>query len=210
MIPRYQRILFWSLLGGIFLMSAFLLHGCQQAHKRLASLNDATPISAPTATSSEDVTFYLANDSDASITPTTESLALPQAPTLRARTLLEHLLAAYALPNSNHPLQSGPSIDDLFLLDTPADSNSQGGQLAVVNLHGSFVDNHPSGIQVEALTLQSLIGTLHAALPQVTGIRFLVDGQPHDTLAGHADLLRTYPAADTTSHPAPPTEAPPL
>ncbi|WP_158942971.1 GerMN domain-containing protein [Granulicella sp. S190] len=210
MIPRYQRILFWSLLGGIFLMSAFLLHGCQQAHKRLASLNDATPISAPTATSSEDVTFYLANDSDASITPTTESLALPQAPTLRARTLLEHLLAAYALPNSNHPLQSGPSIDDLFLLDTPADSNSQGGQLAVVNLHGSFVDNHPSGIQVEALTLQSLIGTLHAALPQVTGIRFLVDGQPHDTLAGHADLLRTYPATDTTSHPAPPTEAPPL
>jgi hypothetical protein len=76
-------------------------------------------------------------------------------------------------------------------------------QLAVVNLHGAFTDNHPSGIEVEALTMQSLIGTLHAALPQVTQIRFLVDGQPRETLAGHADLLRTYPAEDTTTKPAP-------
>jgi hypothetical protein len=26
-----------------------------------------------------------------------------------------------------------------------------------------------------------------------------VDGQARETLAGHADLLRTYPAVDTTS-----------
>jgi hypothetical protein len=217
MIPRYQRILFWSLIAGIFLMSAFLLHGCQQAHKRLAALNDATPIAAPTATSTEDVTLYLANDADASITPTTESVALPQAPTLRVRTLLEHLLAAYALPKSAHPLQSGPAVDDVFLLSPATNTSdkfhtnsSRSAQLAIVNLRGSFVDNHPSGIQVEALTVQSIIGTLHAALPQVTGVRFLVDGQPHDTLAGHADLLRTYPAVDTTTHPAPPTETPQL
>jgi Sporulation and spore germination len=223
MIPRYQRILFWSLLGGILLMSAFLLHGCQQAHKRRAALNDATPIAAPTATSTEDVTLYLASDADASITPTTESFALPQAPTLRARTLLEHLLATYALPASKHPLQAGPAVDDVFLLTPenntinkpnrptdPSSDSSQANQLAIVNLHGSFVDNHPSGIQVEALTVQSIIGTLHTALPQITGVRFLVDGQPHDTLAGHADLLRTYPAVDTTTHPAPPTEAPQL
>ena len=75
------------------------------------------------------------------------------------------------------------------------------------NLHGSFIDNHPSGIQVEALTLQSIIGTLHAAIPEITKIRFLVDGQPHDTLAGHADLLRAYPATDTTAKPTPPVEA---
>jgi sporulation and spore germination protein len=219
MIPRYQRILFWSLFAGIFLMSAFLLRGCQQAHKRLAALNDATPISAPTATSTEDVTLYLANDSDASITPTTESLALPQAPTLRARTLLDHLLSTYSLPTSKHPLQSGLAVDDVFLLGEPPNSPdkpstssapAEANQLAIVNLRGSFVDNHPSGIQVEALTLQSIIGTLHAALPEITSIRFLVDGQPHDTLAGHADLLRTYSAVDTTVHPAPPTETPQL
>ena len=207
MIPRYQRILFWSLVGGIFLMAAFLLRGCQQAHKRLAALNDATPIAAPTTASTEDITLYLANDADASIAPATESLALPQEPALRARALLEHLLAAYALPNSAHPIQSGPAVDDVFLLADPnPGAHQQPGQLAVINLRGSFTDNHPSGIQVEALTVQSIIGTLHAALPQITAIRFLVDGQPHDTLAGHADLLRTYPATDTAAKPMPPIE----
>lgn len=234
MIPRYQRILFWSLAAGIFLMSAFLLHGCEQAQERLAAPPDATPIAAPATSNTEDVTLYLASDADASITPTNESVSLPQAPTLRARALLEHLLATYAAPNSAHPLQGGTAVDDVFLLPNPepaptpisasgpasrsasqpahlpvqqssADSK-QPGQLAIINLRGAFVDNHPSGIQVEALTLQSIIGTLHAALPQITTIRFLVDGQPHDTLAGHADLLRTYPATDTTAKPTPPIE----
>ena len=138
---------------------------------------------------------------------------------VNARTLLDHLLTAYSLPTSKHPLQSGLAVDDVFLLGEPANAPNkpstssapaENKELAIVNLRGSFVDNHPSGIQVEALTLQSIIGTLHAALPDVTSIRFLVDGQPHDTLAGHADLLRTYPAVDTTVHPAPPTETPQL
>ena len=208
MIPRYQRILFWSLTVGILLMAAFLLHGCEQAHKRLVAPNDATPIAAPTSASTEDVTLYLANDADASITPTTESLALPQEPTVRARALLEHLLSTYSLPASAHPLQSGPAVDDVFLLNQSTSSAGGHALLAVVNLRGSFIASHPSGVLVEALTLQSIIGTLHAALPQITAIRFLVGGQPHDTLAGHADLLRTYPATDTAAKPMPPTNTP--
>jgi Sporulation and spore germination len=199
MIPRYQRILFWSLAGGILLMAAFLLHGCQQAHKRLAALSDATPIAAPTTASTEDISLYLANDADASITPTTVQLALPQEPSVRAQALLEHLLATYALHGSPHPLQSGPAVDDVFLLNQPSGPAGANTQLAVINLRGSFVNNHPSGIQVENLTIRSIIGTLHAALPQVAQVRFLVDGQPHETLAGHADLLRTYRAVDTTT-----------
>ena len=119
MIPRYQRILFWSLVAGILLMAAFLLHGCEQAHKRLATPNDPTPIAAPTSSSTEDVTLYLANDADASITPATESFALPQEPSARARALIEHLLSTYSLPASAHPLQGGAAVDDVFLFTDP-------------------------------------------------------------------------------------------
>jgi hypothetical protein len=226
MIPRYQRILFWSLIAGIFLMAAFLIHGCRQAHKRLTALNDTTPIAAPTTASTQEVTLYLANDADGSIAPDQQQFALPQDPTLRARALLEHLLSEYSLPTSAHILKSGPAVDDVFFLPLPittptasntlstttglpapdkARSSKSTGELAVVNLHGSFVENHPSGIQVENLTLLSIIGTLHAAFPQLTEVRFLVDGQTHDTLAGHADLRRTYPATDTTTTPTPPS-----
>jgi hypothetical protein len=222
MIPRYQRVLFWSLIAGIVLMGSFLIHGCRQAHQRLTALNDATPIAAPTTASTQEITLYLANDADGSLAADQRELALPQDPTLRARALLEYLLAQYSLPTSTHPLQSGPTVDDVFFINLPlatptarnALSPATGmpsqdksrsshpakstSQLAIVNLHGSFVESHPSGIQVEALTLLSLIATLHSAFPEVTEVRFLVAGQPRDTLAGHADLTRAYSATAAT------------
>lgn len=205
MIPRYQRILFWSLAGAILLMAAFLLRGCQQAHKRLNALNNASPLAAPTNAATEDVTLYMANDADATITQTSAKAALPQEPSIRARALLEYLLAQYALPDSAHPLQSGPAVDDVFLLADPSAKDK--GQIAIISLHGEFVGNHPSGVEVEDLTMKSIIGTLHGALPQITQVRFLVDGQPRETLAGHAALNRSYPAVDTTARPTAPSEA---
>jgi hypothetical protein len=204
MIPRYQRILFWSLVGCILLMGAFLLRGCREAHKRLTALNDATPIAAPTTAATEEVNLYIASDADATIRSTRSQLALPQDASLRARTLLEYLLTQYSLPDSPHPLQSGPAVDDVFFL-TEARPNADKG--LTVNLHGSFADNHPSGIEVEQLTLDSMIGTLHAAFPEFNEVRFLVDGQSRATLAGHASLDHPYPLHDTTTRPAVPSEA---
>ena len=51
------------------------------------------------------------------------------------------------------------------------------------------------------MTLLSLIGTLHANMPEVAQVRFLVDGAPRDTLAGHADLTRTYLASSAAPPP---------
>jgi len=235
MIPRYQRITFWTLIGCIVLMACFLFYEHQSARNRLNSLADETPIDAP-YTVSENITFDLANDSDGSITATDRLIALPSEPTARARALLEHLVADYALPGSPHPLQSGAAVADVFLVALPitghtvdtsggtapdgsaattipvrsTDPNAlqpigPGGELAVINLHSSFVNAHPSGVEVESLTLLSMIGTLHANLPQIEQVRFLVDGQPRETLAGHADLLRTYPSRDTTIKSAAPT-----
>ena len=214
-VPRWQRNLVLTLGAGILLMTLFLLRGCKEAHDRLAAPADETPIAAPTSASQQPVTFALASDLDGSIATSTRDLALPEEPSIRARALLDHMLAEYSLPGSTHPLQSGPAVDDVFLVPLPITnpsspgantmsgiaSSGYGGQLAVVNLRGSFADNHPSGAEVENLTIESILGTLHANLPQISEVRFLVDGQPRDTLAGHADLLRTYTAADTSFTP---------
>jgi len=225
MISRHQRILFWVLIGCILAMASLLFWERERARDRVSSLADATPIDAP-YTNTESIILDLANDSDGSITAATRQIALPDEATARARALLEHLVAEYALPGSPHPLQSGAAIDDVFLLPLPinghaiqtstnptptgatptspvADPNAlqpqtPGGELAVIDLRSNFVNAHPSGVEVETLTLQSIIGTLHANLPQIEQVRFLVDGQPRETLAGHADLLRTYPSRDTT------------
>ena len=234
MIPRYQRVLFWILSCAVLTMGIFLLHGCEQAREKLTRQRDQTPLSAPTATPSESVRLALANDSDGSITMVERDLSLPADPTARARTLLARLFAEYSFKTSNHPIQSGPAIDDVFLLDLPLrppvsaspkpgmptqaassassgvandelPSNSgptsqphvPGGQLAVINLDGTFANRHPSGIEAETLTINSILGTLYANFPRIEQVRFLVDGRPRDTLAGHADLTRTYSVSNT-------------
>jgi hypothetical protein len=78
----------------------------------------------------------------------------------------------------------------------PSSAQSSGPQLAIVNLTAAFAASHPSGIETETLTVMSICGTLHANLPRVTQVRFLIDGQPRATLAGHADLTRVYLTAD--------------
>jgi hypothetical protein len=221
MIPRYQRILFWILTGATLLMAIFLLRGCEQAREKLTRHRDETPLTAPVATPSKSVQLALADDTDGSISLVQRDLALPTETTARARALLSRLIAEYSYKNSAHPIESGPAIDDVFVLDLPlhppnttgsnsvdesapsdtmnVESHIPGSQLAIINLHGTFADHHPSGIEPESLTIQSIVGTLYANFPRIQQVRFLVDGRPRDTLNGHADLLRTYPVINTAT-----------
>jgi hypothetical protein len=214
MIPRYQRILFWILSTAILVMTMFLLHGCRQIREKFTRQRNVTPLAAPVSAPTESVRLALADDTTGRITLTEREIALPQEPTARAQTLLTQLLAEYSYKNSGHPLESGPSVDDVFFADLPlappatvaapraayaASKPSAAGQLAVVNLRGTFADHHPSGIAVETLTLNSIIGTVYANFPRVQSIRFVVDGHPRDTLAGHADLTCTYRVTNTES-----------
>ena len=216
MIPRYQRIVYWTLVGGVFLMAALLIRGAERKHERILAMRDQSPIPAPTDIPSENVSIALANDADGTVSLDQISLALPDEPSLRARVLIDRLLTDLSLPASTHPVPQGPSVTDVFLLslpltnpgptqDTPTgDSAAQtqdqtsdtGLQLAVVNLTKTFADAHPSGIESEDLTLRAIIATLQANFPEIAQVRFLVDGQPRETLNGHADLTRAYPVLD--------------
>ena len=79
---------------------------------------------------------------------------------------------------------------------SPANAAASGDEVAVVDLTGAFVAGHPSGIETETLTVLSICATLHANQPRITKVRFLVDGKPRSTLAGHVDLTRTYLAGE--------------
>lgn len=199
MTPRYQKVLLWLLLVSSVLMAAYLVRLRARAHDQLAATPAAAPMPAPEEAPLTSATLMIANDQDGSLVPVEKQLALPADPTTRARTLLNDLFAGYAQPGSTHPLAAVRAVNDVFLLPVPDQAASAGAeippnasQLAVVNLSSAFVDHHPSGILVETLTLVSILGTLHANLPRVTQVRFLVDGHPRETLAGHADLTRTY------------------
>jgi hypothetical protein len=220
-ISRFQTVLFVILLVASIAMSGILWHLRDRAHQRLVAGEDSAPTQAPEVAPAEQATLLVANDSDSSLLTQVQSLPLPQDPGARARAILGKLLDLYAAPDATHPVPGGAaSVAQVFLMPAPAlESNSAAGaaapgktglnengpELAVVNLTAAFAASHPSGIETETLTLLSICGTLHANLPRVTQVRFLVDGKVRSTLAGHADLTRTYLAAEAVptegSHP---------
>jgi hypothetical protein len=215
-IPRFQTVLFILLVAASAVMGGLLWRQLDRAHQRLLRGEDSAPTQAPQVAPAEQATLLVANDADNSLLTQVDTLPLPQDPGARARLILGKLLDLYAAPDAAHPVPGGStSVAQVFLLPAPslpgnpnstdpksaepkssAAAAATGPLLAVVNFAGAFADSHPSGIETENLTLQSISGTLHANLPRVTEVRFLVDGQSRPTLAGHADLTGTYLATD--------------
>jgi hypothetical protein len=203
-------VLFIVLLAASVIMGVLLWNQLRRAHDRLLRGEDSAPTQAPQVAPPEQATLMVANDADNTVQSRVLSLPLPQNPEARARAILGKLLDLYAAPDAAHPVPGGASsIKQVFLVpiaDSKGSAAPDGSELAVVNLTGAFVASHPSGLETESLTVLSICSTLNANLPRVTEVRFLVDGQPRATLAGHADLTRTYltnenATADAGAHP---------
>lgn len=215
MIPRYQLILLAVLIGASAAMGGVLWHLRQKAHQRLLAGEATTPTQAPQVAPVEQATLLVANDEQDTLDTRILSLPLPISPNERARAILGKLMELYTAAGSSHPIPAADTaITQVFLLPvktinpnsktSPANTGSaqeSGPLLAVVNLTSAFASAHPAGIEAETLTILSICATLHANLPRVSEVRFLVDGQPRETLAGHADLTRTYLTADLTTSP---------
>jgi len=204
-IPRHQTVLFVILLLASVIMGAVLWNQLRRAHERLLRGQDAAPTQAPLVAPAEQATLMVANDADNSVQPRILTLPLPQNPEARARAVLGKLLDLYAAPDAAHPVPGGAnSIAQVFLVPIAEGSGKASPtapQLAVVNLTNAFAAGHPSGLETETLTILSICATLNANLPRVTQVRFLVEGQTRATLAGHADLTRTYLAAEMVPRP---------
>jgi hypothetical protein len=195
-IPRYQKILLALLLIASLGMGFKLWQLRDRAHKRLLAGETTAPTQAPQVAPAEQATLVAANDLDNSLLPQMHSLPLPADPGARARAVLGKLLDLYAATDSTHPVPGGAaSVAQVFLLPVPG-AKASADQLAVVNLTGTFAASHPSGLETESLTVLSICATIRANLPNVSEVRFLVDGQLRPTLAGHADLTRTYLTAE--------------
>jgi len=215
MISKAQRILFFSMLLAAVVMAAVLIRLREGAEDRLHGVQGLAQVVEPAGVPPTPVTLLIPNDADNSLAESQRSLPLPQDDSARARVLLETLLETFHDPKSTHPIGGAgtarggdsvpgagkthaPDLDAVFLMPVPqAAGQPSAGKMAVVNFSAAFAQSHPSGIEPETLTLLAVIGTLHDNLPAITQVRFLVDGRQQETLAGHADLTRTYLAGET-------------
>lgn len=213
MISRAHKVVFVVMLLACVIMATVLIRLRNRAQERLQEQAASAPATIPEENSNppRTVTLYVPNDLDGSLTSVERSLALPADKNAQARVLLESLIEAFHAQGSTHSVGVGSGINEVYFLpvpQTPGQASDQ-GQMAVVDLSSALAAAQPSGIEPETLTLLAMMATLHANLPEITEVHFLIDGQPRDTLAGHADLTRTYMASEANPEPVPTSAAAP-
>jgi hypothetical protein len=186
MIPRHFQITIALLLLAILVSGVMVIrlrHGEQEVILRETP---AVPAAPPVAGKQERIRMLVAYDDDQALRWRYATVFMPADRGLRAREALRAVLAQYQQTPSPHAVGKGADIKDIYLI---------GNDTMVIDTNSQFADGHPSGILLEQLTMTSLIETLAANVPGIAKVKFLVDGQERETLAGHADLMSFYQTA---------------
>jgi len=126
--------------------------------------------------------FWASDEDESALSPIAVDLALSTDPVLRAKQVLNTLLA-------------GPVNSDLRTL--PADAALLAFYLlpdgtGVADFSEALGTSTPSGIQSEQRAVDSIARTLEANVPEIKRLKILIHGQEVDTLAGHLDLTQLF------------------
>jgi spore germination protein GerM len=126
--------------------------------------------------------FWTSSEDESALAPVTIQLALSKDAALRAKQVINTLLA-------------GPVDSDLRTL--PPDAALLAFYLlpdgtAVADFSEALATSTPSGIQSEQLAVDSIARTLEANVKPVKRLKILIHGQELDTLAGHVDLTQLF------------------
>lgn len=126
--------------------------------------------------------YWGSTSGDGTLTAVTVELPLSDDPALRAKQVLNTLLAGPVDPEAR-TLPPDAALLAFYILPDGT---------AVADFSESLTTSIPSGIQSEQLAVDSIARTLEANVPQVQRVKILIHGQEVDTLAGHVDLTQTF------------------
>jgi len=126
--------------------------------------------------------FWGSGNDDGMLRPVTVELPLSNDPALRAKEVLNTLLAGPVDPEAR-TLPPDAALLAFYLLPDGT---------GVADFSEALGTSIPSGIQSEQLAVDSIARTLEADVPQVQRLKILIHGQEVETLAGHIDLTQTF------------------
>jgi hypothetical protein len=173
--------------GAILLVVALLtISGCRKEEKTPAVLDAANKVAVRA------VKLYFESPQMLLVSES-RSLPLPESP-------------AAALPIVLRELMKGPEGGALRIW--PEDTVIRGAYLlpggtAVVDVGGpTFAEGWGAGTHQELMAIQSAVQTVAGNFEGVRQVRFVVNGTPAETLAGHISLARSHAPDQTLVDPA--------
>jgi len=182
-IPRHFQITLALLLLAILISGTYLVRLKRREEAFNRQSIPTRPVAPGEMGKQEHIRVLVAYDDDLALRWREAQVFLPSERTARAKQVLRAVLAQYLQSPSPHTVGKGADIKEVYLLSNDT---------LVVDTTAQFAAGQPSGILLEELTLTSLIETLTANVPGIARVKFLVDGQERETLAGHVDLMPFY------------------
>jgi hypothetical protein len=155
-------------------------------------------LTQPTVTSPSDPRakaslFWSSGNNDGVVTPVSVELPLSSDPVVRAKQLLNTLLAG-PVDTELRTLPPDAVLLAFYLLPNGT---------AIADFSDALATSTPSGIESEQMAVDSITKTLEANVPQVRRLKILIHGQEVETLAGHLDLSGTFIVNAETTSPQP-------
>ena len=126
--------------------------------------------------------FWASHANDGALKPVTLDLPLSNEPVLRAKQVLNTLLAG-PVDSELRTLPAEAALLEFYLLPDGT---------GIADFSEALATATPSGIASEQLAIESIARTLEANVPQVKRLKILIHGQEVETLAGHLDLTGTF------------------
>ena len=126
--------------------------------------------------------FWLSDADNSVLAPVVVELPLSGDPVLRAKQVLNTLLAGPV----DAELRTLPPDAVLLAFYILPDGTG------IADFSEALATSIPSGIASEELAVDSMVRTLEANVPQVRRLKILIHGQEVETLAGHVDLTGTF------------------
>jgi hypothetical protein len=127
-------------------------------------------------------TLYWSSGVDESLRAVTVELRLSPDPALRAKQVLNTLLAG-PVDVETRTLPPDAVLLAFYLLPDGT---------GIADFSEALATSTPSGIESEEVAVESISRTLEANVPEVRRLKILIHGQEVDTLAGHLDLTGTF------------------
>ncbi len=150
----------------------------EQARRELAQSLTASP----TEPRVKAKLYWASNADDGSLAPVSIDLPLSTEPALRAKQVLNTLLAG-PVDTELRTLPPDAVLLAFYLLPDGT---------GVADFSESLAISIPSGIESEQLAVDSITRTLAANVPQILRLKILIHGQEVETLAGHLDLTELF------------------
>jgi hypothetical protein len=137
---------------------------------------------APTEPRVKTKLYWASKADDGSLAPVNIDLQLSSEPALRAKQVLNTLLAG-PVDTELRTLPPDAVLLAFYLLPDGT---------GIADFSEALASSIPSGIESEQLAVDSITRTLAANVPQVLRLKILIHGQEVETLAGHLDLTEPF------------------